>query len=102
MCYCPQTCGTAAPTVSPRLHFASSCLLNLLHNLTPSPQYNLSKYKHVYIIDNHESWPWELSEIDKVSQPSNQEFSTASFATEVRHYRVEDAALPQQLIWLQD
>ena len=55
----PQTCGpttprsgTAAPAVSPRLHFASSCLLILLHNLTPSPLYNLSKHKHVYVIDS--------------------------------------------------
>ena len=43
--------STATLAVSPRLHFASSCLLNLLHNLTPSPLYNLSKYKHVYVID---------------------------------------------------
>ena len=51
---------------------------------------------------NHESWYWELSEIDKVSQPSNQVLSTANFATEVRRCRAEGAALPQQLIWLQD
>ena len=44
---------------------------------------------------NHESWPCELSEIDKVSQPLNQVLSTANFAIEVRHYRAEGAALPQ-------
>jgi len=36
---------------------------------------------------NHESKHWVLSEIDKVSQPSNQECSIAIFATEVRHCR---------------
>ena len=60
MWYYPQTCstaaprsGTAAPAVSPRLHFTSSCLLNLLHNLTPSPLYNLNKYSSIKNMESY-------------------------------------------------
>ena len=45
--------GTAAPAVSPRLHFASSYLLNLLHNLTLSPLYNLSKYSSIKNMESY-------------------------------------------------